>query len=153
VVLDSGGSAEVALLWRRKREESVFAPGEGTADVLFCRVGVVGGVARSRDGFDVKIFGAVKTEGTGERPGKVGGVDRPVRREGEMVDLRGANDLGESSVRVCGDGKEVLVARAWSDDDLVMLDEGLEVVVVIVRVMEAQWFSIIACHFCTILVT
>ena len=152
-MLGSGGSAEVALSWRRKREELVFARGEGTTDVLFCRVGVVGGVARSRGGLDVEIFGAVKAEGTGERPGKVGGVDRRVRREGEMVDLRGANDPRKSSVRVCGDGKEALVVRAWFDDDLVVLDEGLEVVVVIVRVMEAQWFSIIACHFCTISVT
>jgi hypothetical protein len=106
-------------------------------DVLFCRAGVVGGVARSSDGFDVGISGSVELEGTGERLGEAGGVDRPVRREGEFVDLRGT-DNSECSLRVGGDCREVLMVRAWSDDDLVILDEGPEVVVVLVRVVEAQ---------------
>ena len=86
-MLGSDGSVEVALFWRRGHEESALARGEDTADVLFCRVGVVGGVARSRDGFDVETFDAVETEGIEESPGKVGGVARPVRREREIFGL------------------------------------------------------------------
>ena len=136
-VLDVGGSAEVTRLCRRKREELGFASGEGAPDLLICRIGVAGGVGRSRDGLEAEVLGSIETEGTGELPREVGGVGRPVRRE-DTVDLRGDNDPTESSVGVCGGGKEALVVRKSSDDGLVLLDAGLEVVVVLVRVMEAQ---------------
>jgi hypothetical protein len=148
-VLDAGGSAEVTPLWRRKCEELVFASGGSAPDLLFCWIGVAGGVGRSRDGLDVEILGSVETERAGESSREVGGVDRPVGRE-DAVDVRGADDPRESSVRECGDNKEALVVRTWSDDGLFPLDGGSEVVVVLVGVMEAQWFPIIACHFCTI---